>query len=200
MPMRHSMPSSRTLPRAARRLVLLCALAALPALPAFATSFVRVSDEDLVDGASAIAVGRVLAVDDAVGVAGGVSPSTDYRFAVESRLKGSLAGSTLTVRVPGGRAPGGRSLRIFGAPVFRVGERALLCIGCAHDAERERGGVRRLEHFVQGAFHQAGPPARSLALQDLAGALEMKWTPAGPQAVAGGAAEAFSKHSRTRRT
>lgn len=149
------------------------------AAPARATTFVRVSDENLVDEAPAIAVVEILGADDSVGLSGRVAPSTEYTFRVERLLKGELPGSALAVRVPGGQAPGGKSLWISDAPTFAPGERALLFL------EPGRDGAYRLKHFLQGAFHEVGAGSRTLAARRLAGALEMKRTPAGLEAIEG---------------
>src|SRR6185436_18582204 len=94
----------------------------LAAASAGATTYVRMADEDLADQAPIVAIVRVAAVEPS-SEAG--LPTTDYVAAVERVLKGKAAG-TIRVRVPGGEGPNGTRLRVFGAPQFRVGERALL--------------------------------------------------------------------------
>jgi hypothetical protein len=169
------MPLCRTLSRAG----LLLSLVAFLGAPADATTFVRVSDENLVEEAPAIAVVQVLAVDDSVGLSGRVSPATDYTVRVERLLKGDLSGSTVVVRVLGGRGAQGRSLKIFGAPAFAAGERAILFL------EPDPGPTYHLKHFLQGAFHQIGSGTGTLAVRNLQQANEMKMTASGPQLVEG---------------
>jgi hypothetical protein len=146
----------------------------------FATTFVPVSDEALVEAAPLIAVVRVIDIDERAeypsqiqvrgrrggpaDVAGsGGSLSTLYRVRVERILKGRTAGPLLEVRVLGGHAPGGRTLKIFGAPRFRRGERALLFL----EPSPRLAGTFRLVDFLLGAFHQVGPAGHSLAVRDL---------------------------------
>ena len=77
-----------------KRLLMACAVATLTTLPADATTFVRVSDEALVDQAEIAAVVRV--ETRAAAAAGAV---TEYGVRVEELLKGS-APDSFTVRVP----------------------------------------------------------------------------------------------------
>jgi hypothetical protein len=175
------MPYFRPLLRAA----LLPALAVLFAIPSSATSFVRVSDEALVDESPVIAVVRVLSADDSVGTSGRVEPSTEYTVEVAQILKGELSDPTVRVRVLGGRAAHGMNLKIFGAPTFAVGERAIVFLVPNKD------GSYHLKHFLQGAFHEAAladpadPADRSLAVRNLGGGTEMKVAPSGPTVAAG---------------
>src|SRR4051794_2463952 len=85
-------------------------LLALDSSPAAATSFVRMTDEALVDQASAAAVVHIEEIDT------GAAWVTEYRVRVEQRLKGELSGTLLRVRVIGGSGPDGLSLHIYGAP------------------------------------------------------------------------------------
>ena len=78
------------------------------ALPLSATTFVMVSDEDLADQAAAVVEARVLSVEGAPID----TPSTDYLIEVERVLKGSIPGSNLIVRVPGGARPDGVGVKI----------------------------------------------------------------------------------------
>src|SRR5689334_7514359 len=103
------MPYFRSLLRAA----LLPALAVLFAIPSSATSFVRVSDEALVDESPVIALGKIVAVDDGVGSSGRITPSTEYAVEIESLLKGDLPGEPVRVRVPGGRAPHDTYFKVY---------------------------------------------------------------------------------------
>jgi chitodextrinase len=154
----------------------LASLLVLAAAPSFSTSFVRVADEALVDQAQAIAVVRVLAADDSVGVSGRTGPLTEYSVQVEQVLKGDLPDAMIRVRVLGGRAPHGMSLKIYGAPAFTAGERALLFLDPHGD------GTYRLHHFFLGAFHEVVLGGQTLAVRNLSEVTELKVT-------AGGAAE-----------
>jgi hypothetical protein len=145
-----------------------CLLAAL-APPAGATSFVPMTDEALVDQAPAAAVVRIVAIDPRAGARDGRTWATEYRVRVEEGLKGSLPGATLRVRVPGGEGPNGLSLRIYGAPRFGVGDRALLLL------EPAEGGAFRPFQLFLGAFHEAAAGAgRRFAVRDLAEASEVR--------------------------
>jgi hypothetical protein len=132
------------------------ACAALLAAPASATTIILMRDAALVDRARLVVVAETLdrlpVVDE--------RPATDYLMRVERVLKGEVEASTLVVRVPGGLAPDGRELTLFGAPRFQVGERALLFLG------PERDGTRRVLQFMQGAFHRARLGGRDIAFRD----------------------------------
>lgn len=141
-----------------------CALAALLlAVPAGATTIVRVADEVMVEEAPLVVVARVAAK----GPTASRAPATEYRFTVEQVLKGT-AGPELTVRVPGGMGAGGIGLHIYGAPSFVPGERAILFL------EPRQGGDYRILHLMQGAFREVKRDGRSLALRDLADVTEMR--------------------------
>ena len=101
----------------------LCLCPLLSNVAAHATTYKMMSDDHLADAASAIAQVRVTAVEPSP-VAG--MPSTDYLVQIERLVKGFVPGSTLVVRVPGGIGADGLGLKIWGAPAFRRGERALL--------------------------------------------------------------------------
>src|SRR5690349_12403865 len=107
--------------------LILSLVLALAARSALATTIVLVSDEGLVDRAQFVVTGTIEGRD---GVLQGGCIHTDYRLRVESSLKGGLAvGAALPVRVLGGVAPDGSSLKIWGAPQLAVGERVLLFLG-----------------------------------------------------------------------
>src|SRR5436305_11029210 len=82
------------------------------AVPAAATSYVMVADADLADQAAVIAEGRIVSAAPSPG-----SPSTDYLLEIGRLVKGYTAGSSVVVRVLGGRPEDGRpGLAISGAP------------------------------------------------------------------------------------
>src|SRR5262245_42684084 len=125
-----------------RRALPFLALLLLAVAPAVATSYVAVSDENLVRQASVIAEVRVAAVEPAPAKSG---PSTDYLVEIDRLIKGYTAGSSIVVRVVGGPQPGGMGLKIWGAPAFQEGDRALLFL-----KERSDGSYGIL-HLMLGA-------------------------------------------------
>jgi len=157
-------------------LALLAATALLSAAvrPAAATSVVLGSDGELADQAPVVVEATVLAtVPSLPGSAAGAStaPTTDYLLRVERVLKGSVPAGTgpVRLRVLGGPGPDGMTLKIWGSPDLKAGERVLLfLVGPGAD-----GSYRPL-HLAVGVFHQvetaAGPDGRSaglLAVRDL---------------------------------
>lgn len=158
-----------------RRVSLALLLAALAGGPLAATSFVMVSDEALVDGAPLAVVGRVASVDREAGlkIQGGSMPVTEYVVEVQESLKGQAPGQLVKVRVPGGVGGNGLALKVFGAPRFHQGERALLFL------EPDGRGAFRLAHFLLGAFHEVPADGRRLALRHLSEAREMRVTETG---------------------
>src|SRR6185295_14596449 len=129
----------------------------LAAAPAFATTMVLGTDEELFGQAELIAEGTVLAV---VPSPSGL-PATGYRVRVERVLKGQAPAGDLAVRVPGGVGADGRRLIVWGAPEMQEGERVLLFL------ERyPEGGFAPL-HLAMGAFFEVRDGARRLALRDL---------------------------------
>ncbi|MGZ7039907.1 MAG: hypothetical protein ACXVJO_17150, partial [Thermoanaerobaculia bacterium] len=87
----------------------------------FATVFLPLTDRQMVDRSDAIVVGTVTASATRIGIGGYVY--TDYQFAVEDTLKGSV-GRTLTISEVGGLHEG-RVTFIEGTATYRVGERVL---------------------------------------------------------------------------
>ena len=150
-----------------RSFPLLAAALLLLASPALlrATTYRMVSDADLTAQAAAVAEVRITSLDSAP-TAGW--PATDYLVAVERVLHGDVPGSSLIVRVPGGRRPDGMALRIFGAPAFKPGERALLFLAPNAD------GSFRILHLMLGAFREIQAGGRWLAVRDLSAAHEVR--------------------------
>ncbi len=146
------------------RLVPVLALPFLLRQPAAATTYMMMPDGALADQASEVVDVKVV---DVSGAPLEGQPATDYLVEVNRVLKGSLPGSTVVVRVPGGVDPEGLGLKIFGAPEFATGERALLFLRPAQD------GTYRILHLMLGAFHQRTVDGRSVALRDLSGAHEV---------------------------
>jgi hypothetical protein len=146
-------------------LTLLVLPLALMARPAAATTYMMMSDQALADQAAAVVDVEVVGVEPAPVVDG--PPATDYLVEVNRVLKGDLPGSTVVVRVPGGVNPQGLGLKIWGAPRFADGERAILFLRPAKD------GTYRIVHLMLGAFHQRVSGGRSVALRDFSEAHEM---------------------------
>ena len=148
--------------------ILLASLAVPAAVEA--TTYMMVSDASLADQARAVAEVRVVEVGPAT--AGG-APATDYLVEVDRVVQGHLAGSRIVVRVPGGVGADGVGLRVFGAPEFARGERALLFLVSGGD------GAYRILHLMLGAFHERRLGGRRAAVRDLSGAHEVVLGPDG---------------------
>ena len=134
-------------------------LAAAAATAAVATSYVLPSDQALVAQADTVAQVGVLAVEPAP-ISG--PPATDVFVQIERVLKGYVPGSTIVVRVPGGIGPDGRGLRIWGAPRFREGDRAILFLVPRTD------GTYGILHLMLGAFVEVEWKGRRVAARTLA--------------------------------
>ncbi|MDQ1346987.1 MAG: Matrixin family metalloprotease [Acidobacteriota bacterium] len=139
-----------------RALLLALALGAITA--AEATTVKLVNDFRLVDQARIVLVARVTGTIPAAELD---RPVTDYLMTVERVLKGSVGESSILVRVPGGRAANGMELKIWGAPTFVEGERALLFLG------RHDDGTYRILHLMLGAFREALMAGHAVAYRDL---------------------------------
>jgi fibronectin type III domain protein/matrixin len=149
----------------------LIALLSLAGAPVRATSFVMVADEALADQAAMIVEARLLGRGPAA--ASGM-PVTDYLFAVERVVKGRADEAVVAVRVPGGVRADGRGLKVWGAPAFADGGRALLFL------TGEREGARRVLHLSLGAFHLREVDGQMMALRDLSQLQEVRPLPDGP--------------------
>lgn len=149
--------------------------------PLAATSYVQVSDEALVDESPLAVVARVTAVDRSVVVEdrSGSNLVIEYVLEVEDRLKGDAPGRVLRMRLPGGVTPEGVGLKIFGMPIFRVGERALLFL------EPDGHGAWRPSHLLLGAFREVRAGERSLAVRNLSEATEVSKGDAGIETAPG---------------
>ena len=156
---------------------------ALCALPATATTYMMMSDQDLADQAPAVVEATVTGVDYAPTLGG--LPATDYLVEVSRVLKGDLPGSTVLVRVPGGINPEGVGLKIWGAPRFAEGEETLLFLRPAQD------GTYRIMHLMLGAFHKRTVGGRAVAVRDLSEA-----TAVGPKGLGDGGADVIRDFER----
>jgi hypothetical protein len=146
-------------------LALLALPLALAARPAAATTYMMMSDKALADQAAVVVDVKVVGVESAPLVDG--PPATDYLVEVNRVLKGDMPGSTVVVRVPGGVNPAGLGLKIWGAPEFVDGERAILFLRPGQD------GTYHILHLMLGAFHQRVAGGRTVALRDLSEAHEV---------------------------
>ncbi len=145
-----------------RRLALSFALLPLllAATSASATSYVMASDGDLAARSDAIALVRVVALEPSP-VAG--LPATDALVEIERLIQGNVPGSSIVVRIPGGTRDRA-TWKIWGAPKFSPGERALLFLVAKDD------GTYHVRHLMLGAFHAVATGGRVLAVRDLSGA------------------------------
>jgi hypothetical protein len=145
----------------------------LPAVPAEATTYSWISDEALVESTPLIAEVEVLSVE---GAPGRERPATDYLVEVQSLIKGSAPGGVLVVRVPGGLGASGMELKIWGAPQFKTGDRALLFLAPRQD------GTFGIRHLMLGTFRSYRSHGLDLALRDLSEAVEIPAPGQAPQA------------------
>ena len=141
----------------ASRFRLAAALAAAVASPALATTIVPVTDAKLVDHSPLVVEvtveSKLPTVLD--------RPVTDWLVVVERVLKGDLGTSKIVVRLPGGEAPDGRGLYIWGTPPLAPGRKAILFL-----APRP-GDTYAVVDFPQGAFLAGKSHIRELAFRDL---------------------------------
>jgi hypothetical protein len=160
--------------RSARPMLAVLSLLSLTGLPAAATTYVPMTDAALVDQAPVAAIVTVLSSDPSPAAA-----ATDYLVQVEEVLKGNVTGSSLVVRVPGVERTDGPSLRIWGAPRFADGERALVLLSPRTD------GTYAIQQLMLGAFHEIAAGGKRLALRNLdeARAIELPGNPATPEPV-----------------
>ncbi len=129
-----------------------------------ATNYTMIYDGDLHQQAGVVARVEVLTASPAPGFG---APHTDYIVLVERLLKGQVSGTTLVVRVLGGVGPDGLGLEIHGAPVLTEGERAILFL-------RPRGdGTYGVLHLMLGAFFEAGPSGRRVAVRQFDGTRQL---------------------------
>lgn len=107
-----------------------------------ATSYMMVADEDLADGASVIALVRVISRQV---VEAGPSIFTDFLVEPRRVVKGEVL-PRIRLRRLGGRLPSGRGLLVAGMPELEVGGDALVFL-------HERGdGTYGFKHLMLGTF------------------------------------------------
>lgn len=110
--------------RCSVRTVLLSALV-LGASAVQATTVLRMTFSQVVDGAEVIAIGTVSAVD-AIWDAERQVPFTEVTFSDIEVLKGRLDAAEMTLRFLGGPAPNGLTLRVSGMPQFALNQQAVV--------------------------------------------------------------------------
>ena len=126
-----------------RRALPLLALLAVAGAPLAAMTLVMPADGVLADQAALVIEATVTATATAPGGA-----ATDSTLRVERLVKGVLPGGELVLRTPGGEAPNGRRLHVWGSPQVPVGSRALLFL------VPRRDGTWGALHLAAGVFHE----------------------------------------------
>jgi hypothetical protein len=126
-----------------RIVVALLALLALLSSPAFSTTIVMMSDEDLAFTSDAIVAGTVTEVRVAPADDGGIYTYVSLR--PDEVLKGYLPLGDVTIRERGGRV-GDREQRVFGTPSYTVGESVIAFL------TQDGDGYLRTTQMVLGKF------------------------------------------------
>ncbi|HYM01000.1 MAG TPA: putative Ig domain-containing protein [Blastocatellia bacterium] len=111
---------------------------------ASATTAIMPSDDDMIVGARAIVVGKVISVESALNDSRS-DVFTYVRLDINRVLKGSVRTGELILKEPGGIA-GGIEGVVFGAPQFAAGERVLLYLDTWPD------GSQRVYQMFLGKF------------------------------------------------
>ncbi|MFY9554760.1 MAG: matrixin family metalloprotease [Blastocatellia bacterium] len=130
----------RTLLELALAVVVFCLLA----LPANATSFVMLSDTELIVNSRLIVTGRVVSTIGAWDDSGSMV-WTYVKVRVDRVLKGESPGRTVVLKQLGG-AVGEAGIRVYGQPGFSAGERVLLYLNTGTD------GTLHTAHAFMGKF------------------------------------------------
>ena len=145
---------------------------------AWSTTYMPVSDKNLVDSTALIVVGKIRETDT------GLSsyPETVYEIEVGQVLKGH-SDSSLMVTVPGGLNADGLGLKVFGAPVFQLDEEVVLFL------EKDGYGGFGIQHLMLGAFHKSAVAGKTYSYRDMKEA----WSWDGSQSDPVGQLRDFSK-------
>ncbi len=133
------------------------ALALIFAARAEATTIIPIADRTLVDRSPLVVVARVESKSAIVAD----RPATDWTVVVERVLKGTVNASRIVVRMPGGPAPDGMVLHIYGAPPLAAGRRGIFFL-----VPSSTGDFFQLVDFPQGAFVGVRTRLRTLAFRD----------------------------------
>ncbi|HYO13861.1 MAG TPA: hypothetical protein VE685_11765 [Thermoanaerobaculia bacterium] len=126
-----------------KRLVSLVLLLALAAMPAMASTFIKMNQKDLVRDSAAVIQGEVVQVNSFWEPTGTIIV-TEALVKVEDVVFGN-APSVAVVRTAGGEVDG-FYIEAHGFPVFKAGERVLLYL------EPERDGYSRVTGYRQGQY------------------------------------------------
>lgn len=124
-----------------KTLVVSCTALALATLPAMASTFVAMTDAELVKGADAIVRGKIVKLESRWNESGNLIV-TDATVAVRETLRGT-APEFVTVRTAGGEV-GDYGVEAIGFPKFRRGEDVILFL------DRGTDGPARVLGFQQG--------------------------------------------------
>jgi hypothetical protein len=136
-------------------LVVVLGLAAAPSAARATTVLVPMSDADLVRTSALVVVGTARRIESLALRDGRIL--SEITLGVERTLKGEVASGTVVVTAPGGSV-GDRTVQVFGAPEFAVGETVLLFL------RRAAGGRLRTTALALGKYHvdrQPGARARA---------------------------------------
>ena len=90
-----------------------------------ATTVVKMTFSEVVDGAELIVIGTVSAIEETWDAAKGM-PFTDVTFSDIEVLKGTARAGELTLRFLGGPAPNGLTLAVSGMPRFAMNEQTVI--------------------------------------------------------------------------
>lgn len=127
-----------------RDTLLVVGLSLLLPAAAHSTTFVLMDEPTLLHSSAAVIVGTVTGIESGAADADGAI-STYVHVQPQRVIKGRLGLDPLVLREPGGTV-GGRQQVIFGAPEFRVGERALLFLS------RNQDGSLQTNSLAMGKF------------------------------------------------
>jgi Matrixin/FG-GAP-like repeat/Fibronectin type III domain len=114
------------------------------ARPGFATTAVMLSNEQIIISSRVIIVGEVESVKAQWEVNHPII-NTYVKIHITEILKGRLQGGQIVLKQLGGTV-GDTSMRIYGAPEYRVGQRVLLFLNTASD------GTLHVAHLFQGKY------------------------------------------------
>jgi hypothetical protein len=167
---------------------LICAALALAgwvwaAPPTVATSYVAMSDAELLADSPLVVVGHIVFIQP--------SPvadllAIDYLVFVDQIVKGHWEAPAVVVRVPGGVNADGLALAVYGAPSFAPDESALFFLAPRAD------GTFSVNQFLLGSFHLTQLQGRTVAWRDLRGGYEVQLPGRSPPADALRDLELFS--------
>ncbi|MEM1178141.1 MAG: hypothetical protein AAGM22_07350 [Acidobacteriota bacterium] len=145
------------------RTAVISTVAALAALPASATTFVRLADDDLARQSTVIV--EVVVSDVITGQS--AQARTEVRYNVVDLVVGDGVESSVVTHLPGGVTTDGYELFLYGMPRLDVGDRALLFLGPGAAA-----GTHRVLHVMQGLFFVDSFNGQDLAFRPFQGAIE----------------------------